>query len=145
MKVKAVPEGFHTLTPYFSVREATRYVEFLKLAFGAREVFVAKFPDGSLLSAEVQVGDSKVVIGEMDTDDKNVLRSSLFMYVEDADAVFKKAVQAGAKYIQKPEDQFWGDRTGVLEDIAGNQWWIATHKEDMSAEELVRRAEKAYS
>ena len=72
-------------------------------------------------------------------DEKNTLRAALYMYVNDVDAVFEKAIQAGAKSIEEPVDQFWGDRSGIVEDIAGNQWWIATHKEDMSTEELVRR------
>jgi PhnB protein len=145
MKAKAIPDGFRTITPYFSVREAPKYIEFLKRAFGAKDTYIATFPDGSLLSAEVQVGDSMVMIGEHDPEKENTMRASLYMYVTDVDAVFSKAIKAGAKSIQEPEDQFWGDRSGILEDMAGNQWWIATHKEDMSTEELVRRAEEMYA
>ncbi len=144
MKVKSIPEGFHTITPYFNVPEAAKYIDFLKHAFDAKATFVATFTDGSLLSAEVQVGDSLVMIGEGDSDEKNIMRASLYMYVDNVDAAFKKAIQAGAKSIEQPVDQFWGDRSGVVEDPAGNQWWIATHKEDMSTEELVRRAEEMY-
>ena len=144
MKVKPIPEGFHTITPYFNVREAAKYIDFLKHAFDAKVTFVATFSDGSLLSAEVQVGDSMVMIGEADDNEKNVMRASLYLYVDDVDAVFNRAIQAGATPIDEPVDQFWGDRSGVVEDPAGNQWWISTHREDMSTEELVRRAEEAY-
>jgi uncharacterized glyoxalase superfamily protein PhnB len=142
MKVKSVPEGFGTVTPYFSVRGAHRFIGFLKQAFDAKDVFVATLPDGSLLSAEVQVGNSMVVVGEEDPGQppNQRMRANLYMYVDDVDAVFHKAVRAGARSIEEPEDQFWGDRSGVIEDVAGNRWWIATHKEELSAEELIRRA-----
>jgi PhnB protein len=142
MNVKPIPEGFHTITPYFSVRGAPRFIEFLKQAFDARDNHVMKFPDGTVMSAEVQVGDSMVVIGEEDTDnqDNQSMRANLYMYVTDVDAVYKKAIQAGAKSITQPADQFWGDRSSVVEDMAGNRWWIATHKEDLSSEEIMSRA-----
>jgi uncharacterized glyoxalase superfamily protein PhnB len=145
MKAKAIPEGFSTITPYFNVRGAIQYIEFLKRAFDARVRSIARFSDGSLLSAELRVGNSVVVIGETDPDEDKTMRARLYMYVRDVDAVFKKAIKAGAKSIEKPADQFWGDRSGVVEDIAGNLWWIATHQEDMSTKELVRRAEKVGS
>jgi PhnB protein len=144
MAVKAIPEGFRTITPYFNVREPIQFIEFLKQAFDAKDTYVAKLPDGSLLSAEVRVGDSVVIVGA-DVEDRkrgesHSARVKLWMYVKDVDAVYKKAIQAGAKSIEEPADQFWGDRSGVVKDPEGNEWWIATHKEDMSTEELVRRA-----
>ena len=142
MKVKAIPEGFGTITPYFSVRGASRFIEFLKEAFDGKHTYIAAFPDGTIMSAEVRIGSSMVVIGEDDSDDPEdrLSRAKIYMYVEDVDAVYQKAIRAGAKPIEKPEDQFWGDRSGVVEDIAGNQWWIATHKENLSSEEIIRRA-----
>jgi PhnB protein len=142
MTVQAIPEGFHTLTPYFSVPEATQFIEFLKKAFNAKDTYVVTFPDGTFLSAEVQVGDSMVIVSEADPDDPlyKAVPANLYMYVPDVDAVYRNAIKAGAKRIQEPADQFWGDRNAIVEDLAGNHWWIATHKEDISSEELVRRA-----
>jgi PhnB protein len=142
MTVQAIPEGFHTLTPYFSVPEAPQFIEFLKKAFNAKDTYVVTFPDGTLLSAEVQVGDSMVIVSEADPDDPlyKAVPANVYMYVPDVDAVYRNAIKAGAKRIQEPADQFWGDRNAIVEDLAGNHWWIATHKEDISSEELVRRA-----
>jgi PhnB protein len=144
MKVKAIPQGYGTVTTYFSVRGAPRFIEFLTQAFDAKNTYIAAFPDGTVLSAEVRIGDSMVVIGEDDSDPGEEKRScsKLYMYVDDVDVVYTKALQAGAKSIAQPADQFWGDRSGVVEDIAGNQWWIATHREDVSSEELIKRAMK---
>jgi len=142
MTAKAIPEGYGTVTPYFSVRGAARFIEFLKQAFDAKDAYVAAFPDGTIMSAEVRIGNSMVVVGEDDSDDLEgkPSRSKFYMYVQDVDAVYAKALQAGARPISKPEDQFWGDRSGVVEDVAGNEWWIATHNEDLSSEELIKRA-----
>ena len=142
MTVKAIPQGYGTVTPYFSVRGAPRFIEFLKQAFDAKNTYIAAFPDGTVLSAEVRIGDSMVVIGEDDSDPGEGKRScsKIYMYVDDVDVVYTKALQAGAKSIAQPADQFWGDRSGVIEDMAGNQWWIATHREDVSSEELIKRA-----
>jgi uncharacterized glyoxalase superfamily protein PhnB len=144
MSVNAIPEGFRTITPYFSVRDAAKLIEFLKLAFDAKEIEVMKMPDGTVMHAQVEVGDSMVMIGQAspkDLGDRNsMMPAMLYMYVKDADAVYSKAVQAGAKSVMEPVDQFYGDRSGAVEDISGNQWWISTHKEDMSTEELLRRA-----
>ncbi len=142
MTVQAIPAGFHTLTPYFSVPEATRFIVFLKNAFNAKDTYIVTFPDGTLMSAEVQVGDSMVIVSEADPDDPvaKAMTANLYMYVPDVDAVYGNAIKAGAKRIQEPADQFWGDRNAIVEDMAGNRWWIATHKDDISSEELVRRA-----
>jgi PhnB protein len=144
MAVQAVPPGYHTITPYLAVRDAARLIDFLKQAFDAKAVETVKTPDGAVMHAEVQVGDSKLMIGQMDPKDlgerNSFMPAMLYMYVSDVDAVYKKAVEAGGKVVMEPIDQFYGDRSGAIEDMAGNQWWIATHKEDMSADELARRA-----
>jgi PhnB protein len=146
MNVKAIPEGYRTVTPYFSVRGAARFIEFLKRAFDAKDNDILAFPDGTIMSAEIRIGDSMVLVGESDSDQSGdkLSHAKLYMYVDDVDVVYTKALEAGAKPIEKPADQFWGDRSGVLEDIVGNQWWIATHKEDMSSEELMKRAMQSH-
>ena len=142
MKVKAIPEGYHTITPYFSVRGANKLIQFFKQAFDAEEKEIYSNEDGTIINAEMRIGDSIVMIGEAPKElgERKLMTSMLYMYVSDADAVYKKAIQAGGKSIMEPADQFYGDRSGAVEDPAGNQWWIATHKEDMSREELVKRA-----
>jgi PhnB protein len=144
MSVKAIPEGFRTITPYFSVRDAAKLIEFLKRTFDAKEIETMRMPDGTIMHATVEVGDSFVMIGQAaakDLGDRNSLMPAmLYVYVNDADAIFKKAIEAGAKSLLEPMDQFYGDRSGAVEDIAGNQWWISTHKEDISTEELMKRA-----
>ncbi len=141
MKVRGIPEGYHTITPYFAVRDAFGLIEFLKLAFDAK-ADVTTMPDGAFMHAEVQVGDSKVMVGQVpkDMEDGKLMPAMLYMYVNDVDAVYKRAIQAGGKSVLEPIDQFYGDRSGAVTDPAGNQWWIATRKEDMSSEELARRA-----
>lgn len=141
MSVNAIPKGYHTITPYLSVRDAHGLVDFLKRAFdGVAEIHT--MPDGSILNAQVQVGDSMVLIGQAPKERPadQLMPAMLYMYVENVDAVYRKAISAGAKSIIEPRDQFYGDRVGAVKDLAGNQWWIATHKEEMSSEEMTRRA-----
>jgi PhnB protein len=142
MEVKGIPEGYHTITPYFSVQGALELIEFLKQAFDAQEIERHAMPDGTIINSQVKVGDSMVLIAEAPKDigNRKLMPAMLYMYVSDVDAVHKKAVRAGGTSIMEPVDQFYGDRSGAVEDMAGNQWWIATHKEDMSQEELARRA-----
>ena len=143
MAVQGVPDGYHTITPYFSVKNAHGFIEFLKKAFDAR-VEVHEMPDGTVLNAQAQVGGSMVLIGQAPKDrpDSDLMPTMLYLYVEDADAWYRKAMAAGAKSIMDPVDQFYGDRVGAVRDLAGNQWWFATRKEEMSSEELVRRAKE---
>jgi uncharacterized glyoxalase superfamily protein PhnB len=137
--VKTIPEGFYTITPYLAVQHVKQTIEFLKQAFEAKVVQVHSAPDGRIMNAEVKVGSSMVMLGEK-PEGQEGWPAMLYMYVEDADAVFKKAVQAGGKTVMEPVDHFYGDRSGAVEDPSGNQWWIATRKEDVSQEELIRRA-----
>ena len=141
MTVQPIPEGYHTITPYLAVKDAHGLVEFLKNAFNA-QVEVHKMPDGSVLNAQAQVGDSMVLIGQVPKNrpDGELMPAMLYLYVEDADAWYRKAIDAGGTSIREPADQFYGDRVGAVRDLAGNQWWFATHKEEMSPEEMVRRA-----
>jgi PhnB protein len=140
MAVKPIPDGFHTVTPHLTVQGASKLVEFLMQAFEAKELFRMAHPDGTLMHAEVKIGDSIVMMGEAKGECKP-MPCSLYVYVDDADAIYKRALQAGATSTMEPGDQFYGDRTAGVKDPSGNQWMIATHREDVPPEELRRRAE----
>jgi uncharacterized glyoxalase superfamily protein PhnB len=138
MAVKTVPEGYHTVTPYLVVPDAAAVIDFVTAAFGATLLHAARRPDGSIMHAEVQVGDSRVMIGQSAD---RAMRAMLYLYVPDVDATYRQAVAAGGVSIAEPADQFYGDRHGAVSDPAGNQWWIATHFEDVSPDEVARRAQ----
>jgi uncharacterized glyoxalase superfamily protein PhnB len=142
MAVKPIPEGYHTVTPYLVVEGVPKLIEFVKAAFGAREVHRTAMPDGSIMHAEVQIGDSHVMMGEARAG-ITPMPAMLYLYVPDVDAVYERAVRAGGTSIAKPTDQFYGDRSGGVRDACGNQWWIGTHTEDVPADELARRAAAA--
>jgi|ERR1700678_1493366 PhnB protein len=141
-KAKPIPEGHHTVTPYLVIPGVAKVIEFVKEAFGAIEVSVSRRPDGTIMHAEVRIGDSIIMMGEAPTGGKN-FPAMLHLYMEDVDGVYKRAIQAGAKSLREPADQFYGDRTGGVEDAFGNQWWIAAHVEDVAPEEMERRAKAA--
>ena len=145
-KVKPVPEGYHTATPYLIVKDAARAVEYYKKAFGATELMRLPGPDGKIMHAEVKIGTSPIMLGAENpqrgaSSPETVGGSpvSIMLYVEDVDAVFNKAVAAGAKVQQPVADQFYGDRTGGVVDPFGHVWYIATHKEEVSPEEMKKR------
>lgn len=139
MTVKPIPEGYHTVTPYLVVQEAAKLIDFLKQAFDAEEIHRMARPDGTIMHAEIKIGDSRVMMAEASGDVKP-MPAMLHLYVEDTDAVYRQALQAGATSLREPEDQFYGDRIGGVRDSFGNQWWMATHIEDVSPEEMARRA-----
>jgi PhnB protein len=143
MTVKAIPEGYHTLTPYMTVRDAARAVEFYKQAFGAVERGVMKGPDGKIMHAELKIGDSIFMLadefpefGSMSPLSTGGSGMGLHIYSEDVDKAFDRAVKAGAKVDMPVADMFWGDRYGKLADPFGHKWSIATHKADLSPEEM---------
>lgn len=145
--VKAIPEGYHTITPYLSIKGAADAIEFYKRAFGAKEVMRLAQPDGRIGHAELQLGDSRVMLADefldMDFRSPQSIGGSpvtLHMYVEDVDTVVKQAVAAGAKVTRPVQDQFYGDRSGTLTDPYGHIWHVSTHKEDLSPEEINQRA-----
>ncbi len=140
MAVNWKPEGYHTVTPYLIGRGTAELIEFLKQSFGAQERERLMRPDGKIMHAEVKIGDSVVMMGEA-SDDFKAMPTSLHLYLEDVDAAYKRAVQAGGKSLREPTDQFYGDRSGGVEDASGNHWWLATHVEDVSPEEMQRRQE----
>jgi len=150
MSVKPIPEGYHTLTPFLTVRDAARAIEFYKQAFGATERGVAKGPDGKVMHAEIKIGDSIIMMsdefpefGSLSPESVGNTSMGLHIYVEDVDASFDRAVKAGAKVEMPVMDQFWGDRYGRLKDPFGHKWSIATHKKDMSADEMKRAMDEA--
>src|SRR6202045_3598792 len=151
MSVKPVPEGYHTLTPFLTVRDAVRAIEFYKEAFGAKERGVMKGPDGKVMHAELTIGDSIIMLSdEMPEYGTHSPLSGgagmgLHIYVDGVDAAFDRAVKAGAQVEMPVADQFWGDRYGKLKDPFGHKWSIATHVKDMSADEMKRSMDEAMS
>ncbi|HLN73170.1 MAG TPA: VOC family protein [Prolixibacteraceae bacterium] len=153
-KISAIPEGFNTLSSYISVNDAKAAIEFYKTAFGAKETGRINMPDGSVAHAELQIGDSKIMLAEENPQWGNqsprTLGGSpvtLCIYVDDVDSVFQKALQAGAKTTgdMDVKDQFYGDRAGSLTDPFGHKWSIMTHKEDVSFEEMQKRMDAMFS
>jgi PhnB protein len=149
-RVKSIPEGYHSITPYLAVDGAADAIAFYKAAFGATEVMRMAAPGGKVGHAEVEIGGSRIMLAdehpEMGFRSPKAIGGSpvsLHLYVEDVDAVTRQAVAAGAKERRPVRDQFYGDRSGTLEDPFGHVWHIATHKEDLSPDELKRRAEGA--
>ena len=139
MAVKPIPDGYHTVTPYLLVRGVRRQLEFVQQAFDAEIKFQMPRPDGEMAHAEFRVGDSMVMCGQA-SDAHPPLPAMLYLYVKDVDAVFAKAVAAGGEVVRPVTDQFYGDRSGGVKDPCGNQWWVSTHVEDVSPEEMARRA-----
>ena len=145
--VQAVPEGYHTVTPYLMFSGAGEAIEFYKKALGACEVIRLDDPSGRIHHAEIRIGDSCIMLADEHPElqalsPKTIGGSpvSLHVYVEDVDAAVDRAVKAGAKLVRPVADQFYGDRTGGVEDPFGYRWFIATHKEDLTMDEIRRRA-----
>lgn len=144
---RAIPEGDRNVTPYLTVRGADKAIEFYKRAFGAEELLRMPGPGGAIIHAEIKVGDSKVFLSDefpgMGCRSPETLggsTASVHLYVEDVDAVFNRAVTAGAKVRMPVADMFWGDRYGKVVDPFGHEWGMATHKEDLTPEEIGQRA-----
>ena len=149
-KAKPIPEGYDTATPYLCIKDAARAIEFYKKAFGATELMRMAQPDGRIGHAEIRIGNSPIMLAdevpEMGHRSPQSLGGSpvsILLYVEDVDALFNQAVSAGAKVERPVQDQFYGDRTGGVTDPFGHVWYIATHKEDVSPEEMRKRAAAA--
>lgn len=148
-KAKPVPDGYHSVTPYLSVQNAALAIEFYKKALGAAEVVRMDMPGGKVGHAELQIGDSRIMLADEFPDMPEAVARSpkslggtsfgINLYVEDVDARFKRAVEAGATVKRPVKDQFYGDRSGTLEDPFGHIWTISTHVEDVSPEEMKRR------
>jgi PhnB protein len=144
MAVKPIPEGYHSVTPYLIVKGAARAIDFYKQALGATEIMRFPGPDNTVAHAEIQIGDSRIMLADESKDYKAPQPGSgspvsLMIYVPDVDKLFNQAVSSGAKSVRAVEDQFYGDRLGTLVDPFGHVWSIATHKEDVSQQEMQRR------
>jgi uncharacterized glyoxalase superfamily protein PhnB len=144
--VKPIPDGFHTVTPHLAVRDAAKAIAFYAKAFGAEELYRMPGPGGVVMHAEMKLGDSIIMLGEESPErgassPQTIGGSpvSLLIYVKDVDASFARASAAGCMVQMPLEDMFWGDRYGKLQDPFGHQWALATHKEDVSPEEMAKR------
>jgi PhnB protein len=148
MTTRSIPDGYHTLTPYLMINGAAKAIEFYTQAFNATELYRMGGPGGKIGHAEIQIGDSRIMMAD-DFGGESASRApqsgsgspvGLHLYVKDVDTMFAQAVNAGAKVIKPVQDQFYGDRTGALEDPFGHIWFLATHKEDLSLDEIKQRA-----
>lgn len=147
-KVNAIPPGYHSVTPYLVLSDASRAIDFYKQAFGAKELSRMGIPGGKIGHAELKIGDSVIMLsdemmGNRSPQSLGGSPVSIFMYVEDVDSVFNQAVKAGAKSDTPPADMFWGDRYGKLTDPFGHLWGLATHIEDVAPQEMEKRAKAA--
>ena len=149
-KIQAIPKGYSSLTPYINIKNTQKAIEFYKKAFGAKEVGRITMPDGTIGHAEIEIGGSKIMLAEENTQWGNLSPQTLggspvclCLYVENVDAVFAKAIKEGAKVSgdMDVKDQFYGDRTGSLTDPFGHKWSIMTHIEDVSFEEMQKRSD----
>lgn len=146
---KPVPEGYHTITPSLTLDNAAQTIEWYTRAFGAEEVSRSVGPDGRIMHAEIRIGDSRIMMNDVMMGGKGPQAfggspASLWLYVENCDALFTRAVDAGATVQMPLEDQFWGDRGGAVSDPAGYTWWISTRKEDLTRAEMEQRAQEFF-
>jgi PhnB protein len=146
---KPIPDGYHSITPHLIVKGATRAIDFYRKAFGARELYRMSGRNGRVGHAELQIGDSRIMLADehpdMDVKSPQTIGGSAFtihLYVEDVDATVERAIAAGAELKQPVENRFYGDRNGCVRDPFGHTWYVSTHVEDVPADELQRRAAK---
>jgi PhnB protein len=151
-KAKAVPEGFHTLTPHLTVRDADKALEFYQKALGAEILNVARMPDGKVMHASLRIGDSMLMLNDEFPEMGGLSPLSvggtgvtIHIYTDNTDEAFNRAVAAGAQVVMPLMDQFWGDRYGMITDPFGHKWSIATHVKDMSQDEMQRAQDEAMS
>ena len=151
-KVSPIPKGYHSITPYLIVKGSAQAIDYYKKIFGATEVFRMDTPDGKVAHAELQIGDSRIMLadeqpnmgaGHASAASIGASPVSLYLYLPDVDRVVERATAAGAKILKPVQDQFYGDRTGFIQDPFGHLWGIATHIEDVAPQEMEERAKKA--
>jgi uncharacterized glyoxalase superfamily protein PhnB len=136
--VKAIPDGFHSVTPLLMVDEAEKLIKFIEQAFNGKQTSAFKTSDKKIMHATVRIGDSEIMISDaMDRTPSGTSR--LYLYVEDVDKMYNQALEAKGTSLRSPTDEFYGDRSAGIRDTWGNEWWIATHQEDVSSEEMERR------
>jgi len=150
-KVNPIPEGYHSVTPYLSIKGAAKAIDYYKQVFGATELFRMAGADGKIGHAEIKIGNSPIMLAdefpEMEFVSPQTLGGSpigLMIYVDDVDTMFNQALSAGATEVKPLQDQFYGDRSGTLKDPFGHVWTVATHVEDVAPEELQKRAAAAH-
>jgi uncharacterized glyoxalase superfamily protein PhnB len=143
-KINPIPSHYQRVIPYLIVKGASELMDFLKTVFSAEETERMSMPDGTVAHGEIKIGDSTIMISEA-SEMYKANPTMLYVYVEDVDEVYKKALEAGAKSVKEPENQFYGDRSCMVTDATGNSWGIATHVEDVSPEEMDKRAAEAMS
>lgn len=141
MAVKSIPDEYPRVVPYLIVENVEKLMDFLTEIFGAKQSEKMRLPDGSVNHAEVRIGDSVIMIGKA-SNDYPPFPAMIYIYVENTDEAYKKALKAGAESLMEPADQFYGDRNAGVKDPFGNSWWIASHVEDVSPEEMERRNEE---
>ena len=142
-KVKPIPEGYHTITPMILAKEASKLIDFIMRAFDGKQMNRHDDAEGKVMHALVRVGDSNVMLAEATTKYPSV-PVVFYLYVNDVDATYKQAIEAGGKSLREPTTEFYGDRSAGVADDFGNQWWLATHVEDVSDEEIKRRQKELY-
>ena len=142
MAVNSVPDGYYTVTPYLTVDDPSVQIGFLQRGFNARIMFQMKDAKRNIAHAEVKVGDSILMIGPA-RDEWHPKPANFYLYAADCDGLYKQALAAGAKSVQEPANQFYGDRHGAVEDPQGNRWWIATHIEDVSPQDMEQHMKAA--
>jgi uncharacterized glyoxalase superfamily protein PhnB len=142
-KVRPIPKGYHNVTPSLNQLDAAKTIEFAKKAFGAKVRMMMKSPTGGVMHAEIEVGDSVIMLN--DAMNEPAIPSGLFLYVENTDKTIAKAAKAGAEVLMPAQNMFWGDRFGRVKDPQGNTWGIATHVEDVSPKDMKKRAAAAFA
>ncbi len=142
MTVHFIPDGFHTVTPYLTVQGADQLLAFMKAAFDAEEVMYMQRSDGAINHAAVKIGDSMIELAEA-KGEWTPMPGAIHLYVEDTDATYQRSLQAGATSLHEPKDMYYGERGAAVKDSVGNHWYIATHTEDLSPEELAKREASA--
>lgn len=138
---KPIPEGFHTVTPFLIVEDAVKLLEFIEKAFNGETTAIMKHVDGKVMHATARIGDSVIMTSDA-TDRFPAMPCMLYLYMNDVDAVYKQAIKAGGQSLREPTNEFYGDRSAGIKDAWNNQWWIATHVEDVGEEEMKKRVEQ---
>jgi uncharacterized glyoxalase superfamily protein PhnB len=140
MATRPIPEGFHTITPFFMVRDVKAVITFAKKAFDAKQEYLLEHSNGKVMHAQIRIGDSNIMLGDAMRND--ALPSMVYLYTDDVDGLYRRAIEARGKSLQEPTDMFYGDRSGGVKDPQGISWWTATHVEDVSEEELKKRGKE---
>jgi uncharacterized glyoxalase superfamily protein PhnB len=141
MPVKPIPDDYPRVIPYLIVRDVAKLMDFLTEVFGAKQNEKMTLPDGSVNHGAVRIGNSVIMMGKS-SDDYPPIPTMIYIYVENTDEAYNKALQAGAESLMEPANQFYGDRNAAVKDPSGNSWWIASHVEDVSPEEMQKRNEE---